>query len=110
MGAGTKHSSGQHTFEHGFLANPEQPDNNSPDILAQHNFAKHRQSQHQPARADESEHELSGNFESDWNGRNGYGNRNLAELQPAWRSDARHNRNRRGQQLSKRSEYRRDVG
>jgi len=90
MGAGTKHSSRQHTFEHGFLANPEQPGNNSPNFFAQHNFAKHRQSQHEPARTDESEHELSGNFESDRNRRDGYGNRNLSELQPARRSHARH--------------------
>ena len=100
MGAGTKHSSRQHTFEHGFLANPEQPGNNSPDFFAQHNFAKHRQSQHEPARTDESEHELSGNFESIRDGSEWHRNRNLAELHPTRRSDARYwlNRNWRGQQ------------
>ncbi len=116
MGAGTKHSSGQHTFEHGFLPNPEQPGNNSPDIFSQH-FAKHRGSQHQPARADESEHQRARNFyerarhfEFNRHRRGGYRNRNLSELQSARSSDARNDRDWRGQQLSKRNQYRRDVG
>ena len=49
MGAGTKHSPGQHTFEHGLLANAKQPGNYSPDI-----FAKYDQPQHQSAGSDES--------------------------------------------------------
>lgn len=93
MGAGTKHSPRQHTFEHGLLANPKQPGNNSPDIFAQHNFAQHNQPEHQPACTNQPQHQRSGGFESDWNRGDGYRNRDLAELQRARRSNARHDRN-----------------
>lgn len=103
MGAGAKHSPGQHTFEHRLLADAEQPGNNSPDFFSK--FSKHRHPELQPAGTDESEHERSGNFEPDGHRSNGHRNGNFPELQPAWCSDARHWLNRNGcreQQFGKR--------
>lgn len=81
MGAGTKHSPGQHTFEHGLFANAKQPGNYSPDI-----FAKHDQPQHQSAGSDESKYERSGNFEPNRHRSPGL---NLSEPRPAWCSNSR---------------------
>ena len=67
MGAGARHSPGQHTLEHGLLADAKQPSNNSPDFFPKHNQSKHKQSErnqseHQPAGTDQSEHQRSGHF------------------------------------------------
>jgi len=101
VGAGTKHIPGQHTLEHGLLANAKQPGNNSPDFFAKHNQPE---PEHQPAGTDKSEHERSGNFDPDRHRGNRHRHRNLAELQPVWCGDARHYGNRRRQQqLNKRN-------
>lgn len=87
MGAGTKHSPGQHTFEHGLLADAKQPGNNSPDFFPEHN-------QSESAGANLAEQRRSGNFKS-----NRHRQRNDAQFKPARHSDAGH-RNRGRQQFS----------
>ena len=88
MGAGAEHSPGQHTFEHGLLANAKQPSNNSPDFFTKHNFTQHNHSEHQPAGTDESEHKCSGHFGSNRDRSNRvridrHRQRDITEFEPA---------------------------
>lgn len=98
MGAGAKHSPGQHTFEHRVLADAEQPGNHSPDLFTEHN-------QSQSAGANFSKQQRSGNFKS-----NRHRHGNVAQFKPARHSDTEH-RNRGWQQLSNQhfDQFRRNI-
>lgn len=77
MGAGAKHSPGQHTFEHGLLADAKQPGYYSPDIFAKYKQSgsnsadfdpKHNRPGHQSTGTNHAQHKRSGNNRSNRDG------------------------------------------